>query len=107
MGRFNSTIASKSVYFSIVSYKQKIQINNLNKQKHAHCTYILYTWSYKAFKRTVVNRALPSLQGVTPFNSQVFFETASGIYNNSDHTVGSHYLLNIKGLEKSLNLNLK
>ena len=37
-----------------------MQINSLKKQKHGH---LLNTWSDKAFKGTVVNRTLPSLQG--------------------------------------------
>ena len=40
--------------------KQPVKINSLKKQKHS---YLIHTWSVKAFKGTVVNQALPSLHG--------------------------------------------
>ena len=46
----------------------QMKINSLKKQKHG---YLIHTWSDKAFKGIVVNRALPSLLGgsaYSPFN---------------------------------------
>jgi len=72
-GTLNTFIVLKSVYFceflhcfllrnAQVTFAEKPQMKRtiLRKQNHE---YLIHTWSDKASEGTVVNKALPSLQG--------------------------------------------
>ena len=75
----------------------------MKKQK---CWYLIQTWSDKAFKGTVVNRALPSLYGglfeicYSPFNIQGL-DTISSIRFNKIESLDtvSSIRFNIQGLD--------